>query len=63
MSLQGYTLQYWVKKTRRLFINEDDAINDTCITNAVAKAITAPPIITSQVYDNHGKSQLIIIMA
>lgn len=62
-SLQRCTPRYRVKKTRRLPTNEDNAIDDALITNAVAKAATTPPVITSRAHDDDGESQPVMITA
>ena len=60
-SLQRCTPRYQMKKTRRLPINEHDVIDNTFITNAVAKAVTTPLVITFRAYDDNGKSQPMMI--
>lgn len=54
-SLKRCMLQYQVKKTKKLFINNDNNIINTFITNAVAKTIILSFIIIIQAYNDNKK--------
>lgn len=62
-SLQRCTPRYRVKKTRRLPTDDEDVIDSSLVSNAVARVSTNPPVITSRAHEDDGESQPVMVTA
>lgn len=62
-SLQGCTPRYRVRKTRKQPTDDEDVIDSSLVSSAVAKVTTSPPVITSRAHDDDGGSQPVMVTA
>lgn len=59
-SLQRCTPRYRVRKTRKLPIDDEDVIDSSLVSSAVAKVTTSPPVITSRAHDDDGSQPIMV---